>query len=277
MDIQQMESIMSTPPSRPTTAACAFLRVPALLMTFLCMAWLNPQPAAATDLANLTAVEREVLREEIRQLLLENPDIIIDALEAQRTMEAAEQEASDAQLIARFGDELFHDSHSWVGGNLDGDITLVEFLDYNCGFCRKSADVVDELIETDGNIRFVVKEYPILGTNSEIAALLAVSVLQLAGDQQYKSVHDLMMTHEGPYDDGFVSEVAGLAGIDPELIVEHIDSLTPHDAISANFQLAGNMGINSTPTFVIGNRMVRGYIPYSEMQEIVNQQRSGTN
>ncbi len=268
---------MNTRPPRPIAGIGTILRIPALLMVLLCLAWPGLQPALATDLSDLTAVEREALREEIRQLLLENPEIIIEALERQGEMDAAEQEASDAQLISRYGDELFADSHSWVGGNPEGDITLVEFLDYNCGYCRKSFDVLDELVETDGNIRFVIKEFPILGTNSEIAALLAVSVLQLAGDQQYKSVHDRMMAHGGPYDDGFVRDIAGLAGLDPDAVVEHIDTLTPHEVISANYELAGNMGIDSTPTFVIGNRMVRGYIPYSEMQEIVNQERSRLN
>ena len=114
----------------------------------------------AMDINNMTNADREVLQKEIRRYILENPDIIFEAADIVRKREAALEVQEDEELIQSNFKEIFYDDYSYVGGNPDGDITIVEFVDYKCGYCRKAAEIVRELIAKDGNIRFVIKEFP---------------------------------------------------------------------------------------------------------------------
>ncbi len=133
-------------------------------------------PAAALDLNAMTDEERQLFRAEVRAYLLDNPEVLIEAISV---LEARQQQAQingDLALVAQYSEAIFNDGYSFVGGNPDGDITIVEFLDYRCGFCKRAFPEVTELIASDGNIRFVIKEYPILGEQSTLASRFALSV-----------------------------------------------------------------------------------------------------
>mgnify|MGYP006213407919 CR=1 FL=1 len=122
-------------------------------------------------------------REEVRAYLIENPEVLIEAMNVLQDREAQTAAARDQQMLADNHDVIFNDGVSWVGGNPDGDITMVEFIDYRCGYCRKSYEEVEELVKSDGNIRFVVKEFPILGEASLLSSQFAISILQLHGPE----------------------------------------------------------------------------------------------
>ena len=143
----------------------------------------------ALDLNNLTNADREVLQKEIRRYILENPDIIFEAADLVRKREAAIEILEDEELIKSNYEEIFYDNYSYVGGNLDGDITLVEFVDYKCSYCRKAAEIVRELLKEDDNIRFIVKEFPILGEASLTTSKFAIAVKNIGGSEKYKLVH----------------------------------------------------------------------------------------
>lgn len=120
-------------------------------------------PAQAFDLSKLTEAERSALRDEVRSYLLDNPEVIMEAIEVLETRQQQAAAENDVDLIKANATAIFEDANSWVGGNPEGDITVVEFLDYRCGYCRKAYGEVEELVKSDGNIRFIVKEFPILG------------------------------------------------------------------------------------------------------------------
>ena len=120
-------------------------------------------PALAED---MTEAEREALRAEIRAYLLENPEVLVEAMSVLQEREDIAALERDKMLVVSQSDALFVNENDWVGGNPDGDVTVVEFMDYRCGYCRKAYDEVEALVNTDGNIRFVVKEFPILGDAS---------------------------------------------------------------------------------------------------------------
>ena len=120
-------------------------------------------PASAVELDSLTDAERAAFRAEVRAYLLENPEVLQEAIGVLQQREQQAQTVSDTQLIVEYSEELFNDRHSFVGGNPAGDITIVEFLDYRCGYCKRAFPEIEALIAADANIRFVVKEYPILG------------------------------------------------------------------------------------------------------------------
>lgn len=244
----------------------AFL--PALLAASLAL------PAAALDLENMNEAERKMLQEEIRGYLLENPEVIMEAVSVleQRQAEAAVQQ--DKDLVAANEEAIFNDGHSWVGGNPDGDITLVEFMDYRCGYCKKAFSEVDALLENDGNIRFIVKEFPVLGPESTRAAQFAIATKLIAGDDAYQSVHDAMMQFGGPLNDATFTKFAKEAGADADAILAHMQSPDVQQVIADNHQLARKLQINGTPTFVMNSEMLRGYLPAAEMARLAEEVRT---
>ncbi len=223
--------------------------------------------------AEMTAAEREAFRAEVRAYLLENPEVIVEAmdiLQGQQEQAAAER---DLQMLADNQGKIFNDPNSWVGGNPSGDITVVEFVDYRCGYCRKAHDEVAELVKTDGNIRFVIKEFPILGEQSLISSQFAIAVRQLYGDDAYKAVHDQLIALRGDATPETLARLAADLGHDPGAVLAQMQTPEVKAIIDANHALASLMEINGTPTFVIDQTMVRGYVPLDSMRQIVEGQR----
>ncbi|HEX9858396.1 MAG TPA: DsbA family protein [Paracoccaceae bacterium] len=232
-------------------------------------------PLGATDLAGMTDAERAAFGAEVRAYLMENPEVLMEAIAVleQRQQQAAV--ADDLALLQANADEILNDPESWVGGNPEGDITVVEFMDYRCSYCRKAHDEVAELISSDGNIRFVVKEFPILGEQSVLSSRFAIAVRQLAGDAAYKQAHDALMTLRGDTTKETLERLAGELGLDAPAILARMDAPEVTAVIEANHALAGRLQISGTPTFVIDETMVRGYVPLDGMRQIVEGQRKG--
>ncbi len=138
-------------------------------------------PAFAFDITAMTEDERAMFRAEVRSYLLDNPEVIMEAVAALEAKQAAAQADAEKNMVAANAKMLFDDGYSWVGGNPDGDITVIEFSDYRCGYCRKAMKEVEELVESDGNIRFILKEFPILGEASLVSSRFAIAALTVAG------------------------------------------------------------------------------------------------
>ncbi|MEY3961218.1 MAG: hypothetical protein RIR14_1872 [Pseudomonadota bacterium] len=229
--------------------------------------------ALAGGLGEMTDAEREAFRAEVRAYLLENPEVLVEAMDVLQAQEEQAAANRDLEMLAANKDAIFNDPASWVGGNPEGDITLVEFVDYRCGYCKKAHDEVAELVASDGNIRFVLKEFPILGEDSLKASQFAISVLQLHGPDAYKSVHDALIALRGNPDEATLSSMAADLGLDPAPILARMSTPEVMTVIEANHALASTMEIQGTPTFVIDNTMVRGYVPLDGMRQIVAGQR----
>ena len=230
-------------------------------------------PATALDLTQMTDEERAIFREEIRAYLLDNPEIIMEAVGVLEAREAAAQAQADLSLVSDNAADLFDDGFSWVGGNPDGDITLVEFLDYRCGFCKRAHGEVAKLLETDGNIRLIVKEFPILGEQSLLASRFAVATKQIAGDNAYKSVNDALMVMNGDVTPRALRRMASTFGLDADAIEAHMDSEPVTDEIRRTRALAQRLQITGTPTFVLQDELLRGYLPFDEMMVLVDEKR----
>ena len=230
--------------------------------------------AGAIDLNALSDDERTALQREIRDYLVENPELILKILLDFQAQVAQEENMSDAQLVEKYSDEIFSDNHSWVGGNPDGDVAFVEFIDYRCGYCRRAYDDVETLIESDGNVRYVVKEFPILGPESERSARLAIAALQVGGGSAYKAAHDFLIAYNGPVSNQLVQSFANEAGLDQNALLETMDSDSVEGAISANYALADSLGVNGTPAFIIGGSIFRGLIRLDDMRQFVEAARS---
>lgn len=232
-------------------------------------------PAAAFDLSAMSTAEREAFGREVRAYLLENPEVIMEAVATLEQRQQEQSAADDLAMLEANRQELFHDPNSWLGGNPEGDITVVEFLDYRCGYCRKAWQEVEELVNTDGNIRFVVKEYPILGEQSTISSKFAIAARMIGGDETYKKAHDALISLRGDATPEAMEALAGDLGLDSKLVLAQMESPEVQAIIDANHALGAEMEINGTPSFVIERSMVRGYVPLSGMRQIVGGQRQG--
>jgi protein-disulfide isomerase len=229
--------------------------------------------AFAGGLGEMTDAERAAFGEEVRSYLLENPEVLVEVMDVLQGREEANAANRDLEMLATHKDAIFNDPASWVGGNPEGDITLVEFVDYRCGYCKRAHDEVAELVKTDGNIRFVLKEFPILGEDSLKSSQFAISVMQLHGPEAYKAAHDALIALRGNPDEATLSGMASDLGLDPAPILARMSTPDVMSVIEANHALATTMDIQGTPTFVIDQTMVRGYVPLDGMRQIVAGQR----
>ncbi|MFT3687558.1 DsbA family protein [Paenirhodobacter sp.] len=230
-------------------------------------------PVHALDLSAMTDAEKAAFGEAVKEYLFAHPEVLVEAINKLEERQAAAEAQNDATLIQTNAKDLFEDGHSWVGGNPQGDVTIVEFTDYKCTYCKKAYPEVNTLLKTDGNIRFVVKEFPILGRQSELAARFAVAVQQVAGDAAYAQVHDDLMNFRGDITLDSLKRLAETRKLDADALMKRMNEEEVTNVLRANYKLAERMGIAGTPAFVIGGEMLRGYAPLQQMQQIVAGQR----
>ncbi len=227
----------------------------------------------AFDISNMTDRERTKFGEEVRQYLLKNPSVIVDVFQVLEERKAEESQQHDKKVLAQHADAIFSDNHSWVGGNPNGDIALVEFLDYRCGYCRRAAPEVARLLAEDSNLKLIVKEFPILGDSSVLMARFAIATLRFAGAEAYKKVHDALIELEG---DAAIDTLRALAtdlNLDANVIFAHLDDPHITDAIEANYELARVLNISGTPSFILPNIIIRGFLPAAKLQERITSAR----
>lgn len=243
----------------------------------LIAAGLMAATAASADLTDLSAAEREAFRAEVRAYLLDNPEVLMEAIGVLEERQAAAEAERDTMGVAANGDALFNSAFDWVGGNPEGDVVLVEFMDYRCSFCRRAHPEVTDLIELDGNIRYVVKEFPILGEQSVLASRFAIATRIVNGDEAYAQMNDALMEMRGDVTEASLAATANDMGLDPGPILDAMDDPLVAQTISYNHALAERLQISGTPTFVFGDQLVRGYVPLDAMLEIVETVRAELN
>ncbi len=235
----------------------------------LCLGLGLAVPAAAIDIDDMSDAERAAFRSEIRAYLLENPEVLMEAIAVLESRQnAAEQEAA-MMAVAANSEALFNSAFDYVGGNPDGDIVMVEFLDYRCSFCRRAHPEVAELVESDGNIRVIVKEFPILGEQSVLASQFAIATRIALGDEAYALVSDALMTMRSDVTEPALAALAQDNGLDPAPILAAMDDPLVAQTIEYNRALAQRLGISGTPSFVFEDQLVPGYVPLDGMIEIV--------
>lgn len=231
--------------------------------------------AHAGGLTDMTEAERTAFNAAVRDYLIANPEVIVEAMTELQTREDRAAADRDRQMMTDNHDLIYADADDWVGGNLEGDVTLVEFMDYRCTYCHRAFQDVEELVKTDGNIRFVLKEFPILGEQSVMASKFAISIRQLYGDDAYKAAHDALFALRGEVNEESLTRLAGDLGHDAAAIFAQSRKPEVQTVIDGNYALASTMEINGTPTFVIDETMVRGYVPLDGMRQVVEGARTG--
>ncbi len=221
----------------------------------------------------MSDAERADFRAEVRAYLLENPEVLMEAIGVLESRQAEAEETRDDRYAELNADALWNDGFSHVGGNPDGDVTIVEFIDYRCSFCRRAHPEVAELVTSDGNIRIITKEFPILGEQSLLASQFAVATKVVAGDEAYKQVSDALMALRSDVTPASLSSLANAFDLDGDAIFAEMQSPATQQILANNRALGDRMQITGTPTFVFGGQMVRGYIDLAQMRQVVEQER----
>ena len=233
----------------------------------------GPLPAQAHDPEEtgapiVTADDLPVaaIRRIVRDYLIEHPELLLEAQQALMAKRAERQAEQARAAIRRYRSELFTDPETPVAGNPEGAVALVEFFDYRCGHCRRSKPILDTLLAENGDLRLVYKEFPILGPESTLAARAALASRAQGG---YAAFHDGLMAAEGALDRALVFEIARSVGLDRERLARDMAEPAIDDLIRRNTVLADALGIDATPSFVIGEHVIRGAPSLAEFRAII--------
>lgn len=236
--------------------------------------------AAVVDAA---AIERYMAENPVSDKIIEaylrdHPEVMIASLERfqvdQRAAQQQQQAQADLTLVSDNAEEIFEDGYSFVAGNPDGDVTVVEFSDYNCGYCKRAHTEVANFIKSDGNIRLVVKEFPILGPGSTLAGRAALASAMQSGGEKYEAFNDALMKHRGSHSEATVMKVAESVGLDVDQLEIDMQSPEIDKMLKRTFALADELSINGTPAFIVGNQVVRGFVPAAELEKLAETARS---
>lgn len=237
---------------------------------------LTAAPAMAFDVKAMNDEERAAFGAAVRDYLMENPEVLVEAINTMEERRMANESQNDKLLVQANAADIFEDGHSWVGGNPDGELTVVEFIDYRCGYCRRFNQEVHDTVEKDGNIRLILKEFPILGQDSDTSARFAVAVKQIAGDDAYIKAHDALMELRGAATLEALTGIATEIGVDADQVINTMNTEPVNEVLRANRQLAERMRIMGTPTFVIGDDLLRG-VPQIGLAAAIEQIRDGAD
>ncbi len=208
---------------------------------------------------------REDIERIVRNYLLENPEVIFEAAQRMEQKEKSQRQVRMTEGATKHAADLFSRPDAIVVGNPKGDVTIVEFFDYRCGPCRRLMPELNQLIQQDGNIRLIMKEFPILSRESELAARAALAASRQG---KYWQFHLAMMQAEEVTPDSIMA-TAKAVGLDMKRLGADMDAKDVAEVIRRNHALAENLGVDATPTFYVGETPYSGALPLSELKEAV--------
>lgn len=218
-----------------------------------------------------TAKSGDGFERRVREYLLENPEVIVEAMQRLQARQRTAQQSGAQAILKTRSDEIFRDPASPVGGDLAGDVTLVEFFDYNCPYCRRVGKVMAAAESADPRLRIVYKEFPILGPNSLFAAKAALAAHKQG---KYVDFHKALMGAQGVASEPTVLQVAKEIGLDVKRLQSDMKDPEIQSAIDRNIALARALHINGTPGFVVGEKILRGATDLKTLQDLIGRARS---
>lgn len=232
------------------------------LLALTAMGGLATLPARAADSAVMDKAKVEQI---VHDYILSHPEIITQAVQALQDREAAEEAKATTVALKSHHDELYNTKSSPTGGNPKGDVTLIEFFDYQCGYCKHTQPELDAAIKKDGKVKIVYKEFPILSPASIIAAKAALAA-QL--QDKYAPVHAALMAATGKLDHDRIIAIAKEAGADTDRLAKDMESPAIQKEIDANLALAQTLNIQGTPAFIIADTLVPGAIDADAFKDL---------
>ena len=246
-------------------------RAPTLLAAAIMLAL----PAATpTRAQTFSADQKQEIEGIVKNYLLQHPEVMQDVMaELEKHQKAAEAEKNRA-AVAENKATIFSSPHQVVLGNPQGNVTMVEFFDYNCGYCKHALSDMLTLLKTDPNLKFVLKEFPVLGEGSVEAAHVAVAArMQDATGKKYIEFHQKLLGGRGPADKARALAAAKEVGFDMARIEKDMGSDEVKKTIDENLKLADLIGVNGTPSYVVGEEVVVGAVGLDALKEKIAAER----
>jgi len=216
--------------------------------------------------AQFNAEQRKEMGQIVRQYLMANPEVLRDAFRELERKDAVAKAAGEKAAVQSMASDIFRSPGDHVVGNPDGDITVVEFMDYNCPFCKRALADVEKMIENDKNIRVVMKEFPILGESSTFASRAAIAS---RAQGKYWEFHLALMRKRGSATETSVFKAAEKVGLDVAKLRKDMDSSEVTEIIERNYAIAQALNINGTPAFVIAENILAGAVGYDVLTSTV--------
>lgn len=234
----------------------------------------TPAPAVATN--GNEPVTRDQLPGLIKEALLKDPSILTEVVEKMQANQEAEIASKAKEAIAKRKQDIFSDPNSPVVGGANADVTIVEFFDYHCGYCKQALGSFSKLLDSDKKVRIIFKEYPILSEDSRLASKAALAVNRIAKDK-YFEFHKAMFNANGVINERFISEQAKKLGVDPDKVKTEMAKPEIEAMLEKNKELGMAIGAMGTPAIIIGENFYPGAIPYEAIKKGVAKIRSGDN
>lgn len=225
-------------------------------------------PPLATPAQTLDPAMQEAVDARIRSYLLENPEVLLEVFEVLEMRRRAAEAEADADLVAEHADALFDDGFSFAIGAAQADVTIAMFSDYRCGYCKAAHGALTTLMAEDPGVRLVVQEFPVLGPASVVAARAAIAAGRM-DPSLYAPFFDALMTFRGQIDEAAVFATADDLGIDEAALRAAMEAPEIEAGLRATFDLARKLDVNGTPTFVIGDSVVRGFVQLDALRGLV--------
>jgi protein-disulfide isomerase len=248
--------------STASLRARAWLRAAALGFGAL-LALLLPGTVGAAD---FTPDQRKAIEAIVHDYLTKNPDVLLDALQAAEDKIKGDARDKAAQALSTRRHEIFDDPETPFAGNPKGDVSLVEFFDYRCPYCKQVEPALEALIGEDRQLRLVYKELPVLGADSVTASRAALAAKKQG---KYDALHRALMLLKGQINEAAVLKTAESVGLDVERLKRDMASPEIARALKANTELAEALEIRGTPGFVIGNEIVPGAIDLATLKQMI--------
>jgi protein-disulfide isomerase len=240
---------------------------PALLLAFAVLSFSAP-PAGAADA--LTPGQKDAVERVVHDYILAHPDVVVEAIRAAQTKAREKKEENAKQAITERRGELLSDASAPVAGNPQGDVTIVEFFDYRCPYCKQVEPHLEALLKEDPKLRIVYKEFPVLGPESVYASRMALAA-QKQG--KYAPFHDAMMAAKGKITEETVLSVARSAGVDVARAKTDMAGPDIQEIIKRNYALADALDIQGTPAFIVGDTLVPGAVDLDNLRHLIAEAR----
>ena len=234
-------------------------------------------PAARDALADepaMTEAQKAAFEKLVHDYILNNPTVILESVRAHQAAEAEAEKAGQKQRLAEMQEQIVNSKTSPVGGNPSGDVTVVEFFDYRCGYCKSVHDTVMDTVKSDGKVRLVYKEFPILGPDSVVAAHAALGVFFNMKDK-YIAFNDALMRAKGGLNEDRVLQIAESIGLDPKAVKKSMSDPRIEKELSHNMALAESLNIRGTPAFIVNKTLVPGAVDRETLVGLIKEARKG--
>jgi protein-disulfide isomerase len=236
------------------------------LYVFLFAALISATPRAGATASDFTPDQKKEIEAIVHDYLKNHPEMLIDAIQAADDRLKADEKDKATQALAAHKQDVFNDPQSPVGGNPNGNVTLVEFFDYRCPYCKQVEPSLEKLVADDHQLRFVFKEFPVLGPDSEVAARVALAARKQG---KYDAFHRAMMGTGGHIDEAAIYKVAASVGLDVDRVKQDMKSPDIDKQLKANLDLGKTLDLDGTPSFIVGDTIVPGAISADELKQLI--------